>query len=123
MKKKNKSRTPKNEHCQKCPGACCKNLALEIGAPVNKQEIEDLKWQLHFDTVKVYIRGKRWYQWIKGKCIFLSDDNRCTSYNERPSICRKHNPPHCEFFGKFYNIMFSAPQDLEKYLNKKKRKK
>ena len=51
--------------CAICSGMCCKNLSLIIGKPVTKPEVEDLKWQLHFDKVKVYIRSSRWHQLIE----------------------------------------------------------
>ena len=94
-----------SKYCEKCTGICCKNLAVEIGRPENKSEVEALKWQLHFDTVKVYIHNKRWHMLIDGECLYLSKNNKCTIYSNRPNRCRAYNPPNCEFFGKFYNIM------------------
>ena len=113
----------KKKDCNSCPALCCKNLAMGIERPANKQEIEDLKWQLRFDTVKVYIRNRRWYQWVEGRCMHLSDDNLCNIYDSRPDICRKHNPPDCELFGKFYDLMIHTPDELEDYLAKKKTRK
>lgn len=115
-------KTSKKE-CMTCMGFCCKNLAMTIGRPENKKEVEDLKWQLHFDTVKVYIHHKRWYLWVKGKCIYLSSSGRCKIYAQRPDRCKRHNPPDCEHFEKFYDIMISTPDDLEKYLKSKKKAK
>ena len=109
--------------CKECPAICCKNLALTIGRPENRQELEDLKWQLHFDTVKVFISNRRWHQLIEGKCMYLSEDNKCIIYDRRPDKCRKHNPPNCEFFGKFYDIMLSTPEELEDYWKSKKIRK
>ena len=119
-KKINKKTTKKA--CVNCSAFCCKNLAMEIGKPTNKKEIEDLKWQLHFDTVKVYIHRRKWYQWVAGKCMYLDSNDRCTIYEERPQICRKHNPPDCEHFGAFYDIMIKTPDELEAYLESKSRK-
>ena len=119
---KRKPGVPHDKHCRSCPAICCKNLALAIGKPANRKEVDDLKWQLHFTHVKIYIRHHHWYQWIKSVCRYLSKDNKCTIYERRPDICRKHNPPDCEKFGKFYDVMLSTPEELEEYLeNKKKR--
>ncbi|MFC1501088.1 YkgJ family cysteine cluster protein [Elusimicrobiota bacterium] len=115
--------TPGDKYCRKCKAICCHNLAMAIGKPVNRKEIEDLKWQLHFDTVKVYIHEHHWYQWVKGKCMYLSKDNRCTIYDKRPITCRRHNPPNCEYFGDFYDVMLNTPEELEEYLISKKPKK
>ncbi|MFC1807298.1 YkgJ family cysteine cluster protein [Candidatus Omnitrophota bacterium] len=117
---KRKPGVPKNHHCKRCPAICCKNLALAIGKPANKKEVEDLKWQLHFKNIKVFIRHHHWYQWVKGDCRYLSSDNKCTIYERRPETCRKHNPPDCEKFGKFYCVMLSTPEELEEYLKSKK---
>jgi Fe-S-cluster containining protein len=101
---------------------CCKNLSVGICRPRTKTEIEDLKWQLQFDTVSVYIRNNRWYQLIEGRCIYLSPDDRCTRYNDRPEVCRRHNPPNCEFFGEFYDVMIDTPEELDAYLEKRSRR-
>jgi len=121
MSKKNKN-VPDNIYCRRCPAICCRNLAMSIGRPETKKEIEDLKWQLHFDTVKVYVHKHRWYQLVEGKCMYLSPENRCTIYDNRPQMCRKHNPPNCEIFGDYYDVIISNPDDLVQYLNRKKNK-
>jgi Fe-S-cluster containining protein len=107
--------------CSECPALCCKNLSMRIGKPANRSEVEDLKWQLHFDTVSVYIRNNRWYQLVEGRCMYLSDDDRCTIYPQRPDMCRRHNPPECEFFGDFYDIIIKTPEELEGHLNGRRR--
>lgn len=119
--KKQKPRTAKEE-CHQCPATCCKNLAMIIGRPHTKAEIEDLKWQIRFNTVKVYIHNRKWHLWIKGTCMYLSKNNRCTVYETRPNKCREYNPPHCEAFGKFYDIILSTPDELEDYLARKSKK-
>lgn len=112
-----------NKECERCPALCCKDLSIRILRPRTKQEIEDLKWQLRFDTVRIYIRGRRWYQLIKGRCMYLDENDRCKIYDERPDMCRNHNPPDCEFFGTFYDVMLESPADLEAYLNRPRPKK
>jgi Fe-S-cluster containining protein len=112
-----------HEVCGTCPSLCCRNLSMMIYRPENRAEVEDLKWQLRFDTVKIYIRNNRWYQLIQGKCMYLGDDGRCTEYKGRPNKCRRHNPPDCEFFGRFYDVMISTPDELEAYLDSRRRRK
>ena len=112
-----------NEICSQCPSLCCKNLSMMIYRPENRSEVEDLKWQLRFDTVRIYIRSHRWYLLIEGRCMYLGEDGRCLEYDGRPDKCRRHNPPDCEFFGKFYDVMIETPEELEEYLDSKKKKK
>jgi hypothetical protein len=113
----------RNEYCRQCSALCCHNLSIEIGKPENKNEVAQLKWQLHFDTVKVYIHNRRWYQLIKGRCMYLSPQGLCTIYQKRPAVCRRHNPPHCEFFGDYYDFLISTPRELNDYLDSKRRRK
>jgi len=118
-----RKRAVANKDCSACPALCCKNLSVRICKPENRTEVNDLKWQLRFDTVSVYIRSNRWYQHVEGRCMYLSDDDMCTIYADRPNTCRRHNPPDCEFFGDFYDVMIRTPEELDAYLESKKRKR
>ncbi|MBN2482806.1 MAG: YkgJ family cysteine cluster protein [Candidatus Omnitrophica bacterium] len=110
--------------CRTCAALCCRNLAIQIYRPVTKTEIEDLKWQLQFEKVKVFIRHRRWYQLIESDCMYLTKDNRCAIYEQRPSRCRRYTQAECEHHGPFYEILLSTPQALDAYLEeiRKKRK-
>ena len=107
--------------CRGCPAKCCHNLSIWIGAPRTKDEIEDLMWEVRFDTVKIYIRNRRWYLWIKGRCMYLDNHNMCKIYETRPQKCRNHNPPNCERYGEFWDVMINNPEELQEYLDKRKR--
>jgi Fe-S-cluster containining protein len=107
--------------CRGCPAKCCRNLSIWIGAPRTKAEIEDLMWEVRFDTVKIYIRNRRWYLWIKGTCMYLDENNMCKIYETRPDKCREHNPPNCERYGQFWDVMINNPEELQEYLDKRKR--
>ena len=108
------------DDCASCEALCCRNLSMMIGKPETPSEVEDLRWQLHFDTVKVYIRNRRWYQLVEGNCSYLDDNNRCTIYADRPNKCRRYNPPECELYGEFHDTMLSTPEDLDLYLKGKR---
>ncbi len=114
--------TTTRRECGQCPALCCKNLSIRILRPRTRAEIEDLKWQLQFDTVSIYIRKNRWYQLVEGRCIYLGEDDRCKVYPVRPDMCRRHNPPDCEFFGKFYDVLIETPDRLEDYLADRRKK-
>jgi len=116
MGKSGKSR--KNDVCIECPAHCCRDLAMEIHRPRTRSEIDSLKWSLMFDTVSVFVRNRQWHMLVKGKCIYLDDDNMCKIYEKRPDTCREHNPPDCERYGKFWDVMIKTPPQLERYLNR-----
>jgi hypothetical protein len=37
-------------------------------------------------------------------------------------MCRRHNPPDCEFFGKFYDVLLETPDELAAYLAERRKK-
>lgn len=110
--------------CLKCEGRCCRDLAMPATRPRTRYEIDLMKWYLHFETVNIFIRNHRWFILIDGsKCMHLDDEGLCSDYEERMTVCREHNPPECEMFGEFYDVLMTEPGDLDTYLNKNKKKK
>jgi len=107
--------------CVNCPALCCHDLAIPIDRLRLKEDIEDLKWQLRYDTVHVAIRHRRWYLVVNGRCIYLDENDLCTIYARPPETCRNHNPPDCERFGRWYEYWIDSPDSLDKYLRGKRR--
>ena len=116
--KQKKGNSGNGNVCMSCPAICCHDLAMMTTRPRTRDDIEDLKWHLHYDTVHVCIRNHRWYIMVKGRCIYLSRNNLCKRYESRPEKCRKHNPPECERFGSWYETLISTPEELENYLGR-----
>lgn len=52
--------------------------------------------------------------------MYLDENERCKIYETRPEKCRVHNPPDCERFGDFWDVMFETPEELDAYFKKKK---
>jgi len=123
QKTKKKKTKRKTSVCINCPAYCCKDLVIVITKPRTRAEIDELKWHVHFDTVRVAIRNKRWHLVVKGRCIYLNRNNMCTIYERRPKKCRDHMPPDCEKYGKWYDFFLSTPDELEDYLKNGKRRK
>lgn len=109
-----------NQDCKGCPGLCCNGLEDSIIRPTTTQDVENLKWELHFVNTKIFIRNKRWYKMSTGQCRYLGQDYRCTIYDRRPQICRDHNPPACEFHGAIADVMFHDPDQLQAYIDSEK---
>ena len=103
--------------CMTCDAPCCRDITMLITKPRTKTEINELTQYLHFDTSKVFIRNKKWYLTIDGKCIYLSRNNLCKKYSKRPARCRRHNPPDCERFADYYDVLISTPEEFEDYIN------
>jgi Fe-S-cluster containining protein len=104
-----------HDSCKSCGAMCCRHLVIPILGPESKKDLEKLKWQLHFEAVKIFIQDKKWHMMLESKCRYLGKDERCDQYQLRPKICRRHNPPNCEFFGRVYDEIFKSPQELEEY--------
>lgn len=104
--------------CIKCTSLCCMDLTYTITRPRTRADIDELKWDLQYDIVNVYIKNKRWYETFKGKCMYLDGSNLCRIYDKRPKKCRDHLPPACEKFGDYYDVLITTPEELEKHLKK-----
>jgi Fe-S-cluster containining protein len=109
--------------CVDCPALCCHDLAIEIERPRLREDIDELKWQLFYDVVHVAIRRRQWYLVVEGRCIYLDDNDMCTTYEDRPERCRDHNPPDCEKYGYWYDVWMDTPDELEDYLKGRLKKK
>ena len=119
MPKKKTKKNKKVNLCLKCDAVCCHNLATPLKKPRTKYDVEMLKWKLHFDTVSVFIKNKRWHLLVKGKCIYLGKDSLCVIYDKRPQVCRDHLSDHCELTGPWYDDLISTPEELLLYLKRK----
>lgn len=102
--------------CGVCPAVCCHDLSIPIIKPKTLAQMDALLWQLNYDTVGVYVRSRRWYLLVKGRCRYLGDDHLCTIYEDRFDNCRAHKPPVCEWYDEWYDILFTTPEELRAYL-------
>jgi len=123
-KKKKKTKSPRTtlEACNNCGAKCCHDLVMPIEKPKTDSDVFELKWELQYDTVNVFIRSHRWYRQVLGRCQYLDKHDRCTIYERRPRRCREMKPPDCENFGEYYDTMITTPEELEEYLESKKRR-
>ena len=120
--KNERDRKVRKAQCRRCPALCCRDLVLPINKPRTRDDIDDLKWQIQYDTVRVYVRSHRWYVVIQGRCIYLTKKNLCSIYERRPEECRKLNPPDCERYGTYYDVMIETPEQLDQYLSRGRRR-
>ncbi len=109
--------------CHDCGAKCCHDLVMPIEKPKTADDIFELKWELQYHTVAVFVRSYRWYRIIRGPCQYLDSHDRCTIYERRPSRCRAMKPPECEHFGKFWDVIIETPEDLDAHLANGKRRK
>lgn len=107
--------------CADCNALCCHDLVMEIEAPANEKELKTLKWYLHFKHSFIFVYEGTWYHMIRSECRYLDKKNYlCTNYDARGEMCRKHGPPKCERYEKWYDVLFDDQRDLEDYVYKNK---
>ena len=116
VRSKTKTGNKEENVCIKCPSLCCRDLTYNINRPRTREDIDELKWDLQYDTVRVFIKSRRWHEIIEGKCIYLMKNNLCKIYDRRPKKCRTHMPPDCDRFGEYYDVLIQTPEELEAYL-------
>jgi len=112
-----------NMKCQRC-ATCCKHVALEIDRPTTKREYDNIRWYLLHKDVSVFIDHERnWYVEFKTPCLELTDENRCSNYNDRPRICRDHGAEdfECEIRGEDdpHVHLFTTAREFEDFLDRR----
>ncbi len=92
---------------------------MMITKPKTETDVQELRWEVRFDTVSIFIRKHKWYLHVKGRCMYLTADNLCSIYDKRPRRCRQHNPPDCERCGPWYDVLITTPEELDEYLSER----
>ena len=109
--------------CEKCVGLCCRYLALPIDTPESKGDFDDVRWYLAHEGISVFVEDGDWY--IANRCKYLTRDNRCDIYENRPRLCRGYKEDTCDYHsGDYgYEMYFTSIEELDEYLTKQKEKK
>ena len=105
--------------CEKClPAFCCNYFAFGIDEPENRKDYESLLWKLAHEKVSIYVYRNQWYIMIHTRCNFLTPDNKCGIYENRPYLCKEHSVENCEYTGDDYGFSdhFKSYDDLLEYI-------
>lgn len=80
-------KTPKPP-CDKCHGACCRATSRwPYAVEIMKKELDKFPEAVLMHSP--YGKLVPVLPYIDGKCVHLSDDNRCQIYDRRPQICQE----------------------------------
>ena len=82
--------------CGGCIALCCRYFAIEVEAPTEPKDFDDLKWYMLHDKVELFTEGRSWYVQVFNKCTNLGVNNECTDYENRPGICREYENDFCD---------------------------
>ncbi|HIG04714.1 MAG TPA: YkgJ family cysteine cluster protein, partial [Planctomycetes bacterium] len=82
------------------------------------KDYESLLWKLAHEKVSIYVYRKQWYIMIHTRCNFLTSDNKCGIYEDRPYLCKEHSVENCEYTGDDYGFSdhFKSYDDLLEHI-------
>ena len=109
--------------CQReCQARCCRYITVQIEAPKDKRDLEEISWWLTHREVSVYVESRRWHLEVRTPCKYLSDENLCVIYEDRPGVCRDYSTDACEYPTRpEHSLQFDSREDFE-YWREEKRK-
>ncbi|MFT7462609.1 MAG: Fe-S-cluster containining protein [Pseudohongiellaceae bacterium] len=100
--------------CGGCTALCCNYFALEIDAPDEPEDFENMRWYILHEGVQIFVEDEVWYLSIARKCTWL-DGNKCGNYENRPTICKEYTDVGCEADGPESDELFKNIEELEAY--------
>jgi Fe-S-cluster containining protein len=83
--------------CDHCVGKCCRYFSLPIETPTTWDDYDSIRWYLEHGGTIVYVEKGTWHLLVLSRCKFLTRDNRCGIYYNRPRICREYKTDNCEY--------------------------
>lgn len=83
--------------CDHCVGKCCRYFSLPIDTPTTWDDYDSIRWYLAHGRTLVYVDKGTWYLVVMTRCKYLSRDDRCQIYLNRPKICREYTTDECEY--------------------------
>jgi Fe-S-cluster containining protein len=115
-KKKREDLKPGECLCDHCTGKCCRYFSLPIDTPSNWDDFDSIRWYLAHAQTKVYVEKKTWYLLVTTRCQYLTKDNRCGIYLNRPKICREYSSDECEYDSDYvFEQVFETPEQIWEY--------
>ncbi len=106
--------------CQLCRGKCCTYVAIEIDEPEDFDDFQNIRWYAAHKNVWVFMDDDEWYVAFDSPCEHLGEDFLCTTYENRPDVCRNHKFGECDYFldGEF-DLELRSMAEVDEYLKKR----
>src|SRR3954447_25314684 len=82
--------------CDHCSGKCCRYFSLPIETPKSWDDYDAIRWYLAHGQTLVYVEKETWYLVVMTRCKYLTRDDRCAIYYNRPKICQDYTTADCE---------------------------
>jgi len=102
--------------CNHCTALCCRYFSLPIDAPKTWADYDNLRWYLSHGRVSLFVEEGTWYLVVFGDCEYLTHDNRCGIYHDRPEICSAYTTDGCEYDNDVvFEKYFETPEQIWEY--------
>jgi Fe-S-cluster containining protein len=102
--------------CDHCTGKCCRYFSLPIDEPRTWDDYDSIRWYLAHGRTLVYVDRGQWYLLVMTRCRYLTAEDRCGIYLNRPKICRDYKTATCEYDDDWvFDKIFEAPEQIWEY--------
>jgi len=102
--------------CDYCTGKCCRYFSLPIHNPTSWDDFDTIRWYLAHGQTVVYVEKRQWYLLVFSRCDYLTKDNRCGIYLNRPKICREYTTDNCEYDSDWsFEKIFETAEQIWEY--------
>jgi len=110
--------------CQhECKGRCCRYITIQIPAPRDKIDIEEIRWFLAHRDISVYVASRRWNVEVRNRCKYLNRRNLCDIYEKRPDICSLYDVESCEYPRRAkHTVRFDTMEEFDAWRARKRRR-
>jgi uncharacterized protein len=120
---RSKPRGPRREElgpgeclCDHCTGRCCRYFSLPIDNPSTWDDFDAIRWYLAHGRTMIYVEKKQWFLLVMTRCTYLTDDDRCRIYLNRPKVCRQYTTDRCEYDSEWtFDKVFETPEQIWEY--------
>lgn len=102
--------------CDYCTGKCCRYFSLPIDNPTTWDDYDSIRWYLAHGQTLVYVDKSQWYLLVMTRCKYLTEDDRCGIYFNRPKICREYTTGDCEYDDRWsFERVFETAEQIWEY--------
>ena len=102
--------------CDHCAGKCCRYFSLPIETPRTWDDYDAIRWYLAHGQTLVYVEEGTWYLVVMSRCKYLTREDRCAIYFDRPRICRDYTTEKCEYDEAWtFEKVFETAEQLWEY--------
>jgi Fe-S-cluster containining protein len=102
--------------CDYCTAKCCRYFSLPIHNPATWDDFDTIRWYLAHGQTAIYVEKRQWYLLVYTRCNYLTENDRCGIYLNRPRICSEYTTDNCEYDSEWsFEKLFETPEQIWEY--------